>query len=325
MKCKALSARPMEQQMADVPEIRSVTGKVFENTGTDCFGPFTVRVGRSDHKRWGVLFTCMVTRAVHIEIVTTMETTSYVNALRRFICRRGPVKTILSDNGTNLVGAEKLLRSELAKLDNISITKNMQERGIEWRFNPPHASHFGGVWERQIRTVRRVLNGLISQRTLSDEVLSTLMCEVEAIVNGRPLTRVSSDPRDMSPLSPSMLLTLADSPGPITVTERNDIFRARWRQVQLLADIFWKRWSAEYLSELQVRQKWNTKRRELKIGDIVLSLDEKLPRGSWPMGRVTEVLRSADGRVRKARLKTEHGEYLRPIAKMCLLLEGEIN
>ena len=112
----------------------------------------------------------------------------------------------------------------------------MQDRGVDWRFNPPHASHFGGVWERQIRTVRRVLSGLLTHGNLSDEVLSTLMCEVEAIVNGRPLTRVSSDPRDLRPLTPSMLLTLADSPGPMTVTERNDMFGERWRQAQLLAE-----------------------------------------------------------------------------------------
>ena len=324
VKCKILAAKPLDQVMADLPLERTVAGRPFECTGTDCFGPFQVRVGRSTQKRWGAVFTCMASRAIHIEVLATMETDSFLNALRRFLSRRGQVKKIFSDNGTNLVGTEKLLKDELAKLNATAITKEMETRGVEWHFNPPHASHFGGAWERQIRSIRRVLNGLGLVQVMSDETLSTLMCEAEAVLNARPLTRVTDDPEEVRPLTPGMLLTQNGAPGPVTVTDRLDLYaRARWRQVQYLSDLFWKRWSKEYLCNLQARQRWHMERHNLKQGDVVILLDEKSARGTWPMGRVTEVITSADGHVRQARVKTSTGNYMRPISKMCRILEGE--
>ena len=324
VKCKKIAAKPMTQIMADLPQERMTAGRPFECTGTDCFGPFQVRIGRSTVKRWGAVFTCMASRAVHIEVLSTMETDSFVNALRRFLSRRGHVRKIFSDNGTNLVGTEKLLKDELKKLNATAITREMETRGVEWHFNPPHASHFGGAWERQIRSIRRVLNGLGLVQVMSDETLCTLMCEAEAVLNARPLTRVMDDPEEVRPLTPGMLLTQDGAPGPVTVTDRLDLYaKARWRQVQYLADLFWKRWSREYLSNLQARQKWTIERHNLKEGDIVLLLDEKSDRGTWPMGRVTAVITSEDGHVRQARVKTLTGEYTRPISKMCRILEGE--
>ncbi|XP_069992561.1 uncharacterized protein [Penaeus vannamei] len=327
MKCRAICARPMTQEMADLPEDRIIPGlPPFTHTGTDCFGPFLIRKGRSNLKRYGIVFTCLTSRAVHIEVMDSMETDSFINALRRFTARRGPVKSIRSDNGTNLVGAEKVLRQELQLLDQTAICDTMSTRGISWCFNPPHASHFGGVWERQIRSIRRVLSGICYQQTLTDDSLHTLFCEVEAIINGRPLTRVTDDPDCLQPLTPSMLLNLKGSPGPVMNTDNKNLYaRRRWKQVQYLADLFWKRWSKEYLPLLQERQKWNIKRRVVKKGDIVLALDERLPRGTWPLARVIEVMCDSDGHVRSAKLKTVSGEYIRPISKMCLLLESEIN
>nr|XP_027215199.1 uncharacterized protein LOC113808079 [Penaeus vannamei] len=322
MKCRAICARPMTQEMADLPEDRIIPGQPpFTHTGTDCFGPF-LRKGRSNLKRYGIVFTCLTSRAVHIEVMDSMETDSFINALRRFTARR-PVR---SDNGTNLVGAEKVLRQELQLLDQTAICDTMSTRGISWCFNPPHASHFGGVWERQIRSIRRVLSGICYQQTLTDDSLHTLFCEVEAIINGRPLTRVTDDPDCLQPLTPSMLLNLKGSPGPVMNTDNKNLYaRRRWKQVQYLADLFWKRWSKEYLPLLQERQKWNIKRRDVKKGDIVLALDERLPRGTWPLARVIEVMCDSDGHVRSAKLKTVSGEYIRPISKICLLLENEIS
>ncbi|XP_069986261.1 uncharacterized protein [Penaeus vannamei] len=263
---------------------------------------------------------------VHIEVMDSMETDSFINALRRFTARRGPVKSIRSDNGTNLVGTEKFLRQELQLLDQTAICDTMSTRGISWCFNPPHASHFGGVWERQIRSIRRVLSGICYQQTLTDDSLHTLFCEVEAIINNRPLTRITDDPDCLQPLTPSMLLNLEGSPGPVMNTDNKNLYaRRRWKQVQYLADLFWKRWSKEYLPLLQERQKWNIKRRDVKKGDIVLVLDERLPRGTWPLARVIEVMCDSDGHVRSAKLTTVNREYIQPISKMCLLLENEIN
>ncbi|XP_069989478.1 uncharacterized protein [Penaeus vannamei] len=279
----------MTQEMADLPEDRIIPGQPpFTHTGTDCFGPFLVRKGRSNLKRYGIVFTCLTSRAVHIEVMDSMEMDSFINALRRFTARRGPVKSIRSDNGTNLVDAEKVLRQELQLLDQTAICNTMSTRGIS--------------------------------------CLHTLFCEVEAIINGRPLTRVTDDPDCLQPLTPSMLLNLKGSPGAVMNTDNKNLnARRRWKQVQYLADLFWKRWSKEYLPLLQERQKWNINRRDVKKGDIVLALDERLPRGTWPLARVIEVMCDSDGHVRIAKLKTVSGEYIRPISKMCLLLENEIN
>ena len=170
--------------MADLPEDRLVPDQPpFTNVGVDFFGPFAVKRGRSIVKRYGVIFTCLTVRAVHIEIAHSLDTDSCINAIRRFICRRGQVKILRSDNGTNFVAAEKELRKALENLDQIKIQNAMTKKGIKWIFNTPAASHQGGVWERQIRTVRKVLNSVLQQQTLCDEGFQTLMCEVEAIIN----------------------------------------------------------------------------------------------------------------------------------------------
>ena len=239
--------------------------------------------------------------------------------------RRGIPDILFSDNGSNFVGAEKELAREMSKLNSADIANEMGLRGICWKFNPPYASHFGGVWERMIRSVRRVLKGLLLQQRLTDEVLVTVMCEVESILNSRPLTTVSNDLSDPQPLTPAHLLTLKSPGGPICETSDRDTYsKKRWRQVQYLADVFWRRWVREYLPTLQVRSKWNEVKRNLKVGDIVLVVDADSPRCSWPLGKVTEVVPDKSGVVRKAIVKTRNGEVLRPLSKMCMILENDV-
>ena len=202
------------------------------------------------------------------------------------------------------------------------------QRDVKWTFNPPAGSHHGGVWERCIRTTRKVLNAIMNEQVLDDEGISTLMCEVEAIVlNGRPITKLSDDPRDMEPLTPNHLLLLRAGPTvPPAVLSKQDIYGRRWRQVQYLADVFWRRWVKEYLPSLQMRQKWRKQHRNFAVGDVVLILDDKTPRSSWPLGRVLEVhANSNDGLVRSVKLKTRSSELIRPITKIVLLEEADIH
>ena len=324
--CKALDCRPMSQLMADLPSDRITPNEPpFTFTGTDCFGPFLIKRGRSEVKRYGAIFTCLVSRAVHVEMLESMEACSFMNALRRFLARRGPVRRMWSDNGSNLTAVDRELRENLARLDADKINRKMESLGIEWVFNPPHASNFGGAWERLIRSIRRTMSAVCRLQASSDDCLNTLFCEVESIINGRPLTRVTNDPDCLEALSPSQLLTLKAPAGPVTTTDRMDLYvRQRWRQAQYLADVFWARWTKEYLPWLQERQKWTTLRKNLKVGDVVLSLDEKLARGSWPLARVLEVKKDRSGAVRSAKIKTENGVYDRPINKLCMLLEADI-
>ena len=160
------------------------------------------------------------------------------------------------------------------------------QRNVRWLFNPPGGSHYGGIWERCIRTVRKVMGALRKEQILDDEGLATLLCEVESIVNGRSVTKVSDGPKDMEVLTPNHLLLLRSGPSaPHGLFSKYEIYSCRrWRQVQYLADIFWHRWIREYLPSLQERQKWNQPRRNFAVDDFVLVADQSCARNCWPIG-----------------------------------------
>jgi len=260
-------------------------------------------------KRYGVLYTCLTTRAVHIEVAHSLDTDSFINSLRRFVARRGPPKEFRTDNGTNFVGGEKELCEAINAFNHQAIHATLLQKNIVWTFNPPAGSHHGGVWERCIRSTRKILNAILNKQTIYDETLSTLLCEVEMIINVRPLTKVSDDPRDLEALTPNHLLLLR--PGttlPPGVFNKDDTYsRCRWRQVQYLADVFWRRWVKEYLPTLQSRQKWVERKRNLQPNDIVLIADESTTRSDRPLARVLEVHRNNnDGLVRSVKVKCDY-------------------
>lgn len=320
--CRRCNGRLLQQKMADLPAARILPDHPpFTNTGVDYFGPIEVKRGRSCCRRYGVIFTCMASRAIHLEVASALDTDACINALRRFISRRGQVQHIWSDNGTNFVGAERELKEALTNLDQGAMAQHLAQAGVNWTFNPPAGSHFGGVWERMIRMVRRVLNSVLHQQTLDDDGLTTILCEVEAILNDRPITKLSDDPNDLEPLTPNHLLLLRGKPSipPGIFTPQDQYGRRRWKQVQYLADLFWKRWVREYLPLLQQRQKWNEKKRNLTVGDIVAIMDPSAPRGSWPLGRVVEMYPDTHGLVRSVKLKTKSNTIERPISKLCLV------
>lgn len=159
-------------------------------------------------KRYGVLFTCLAVRAVHIEVANSLDTESFIHALRRFIARRGQPQCIRSDNGSNFVIGEKELREAIQVRNQQKIHEFLLAKGIEWVLNPPAASHHGGVWERCIRKTCKVMKALLQDQPLDDEGLRTLLCEVESIINRCPLTKVSEDPKDPEALTPIHLLLL---------------------------------------------------------------------------------------------------------------------
>ena len=312
----------MAQKMGDLPPERVASQEPpFTYVAVDCFGPFHVKRGRCLEKRYGVLFTCLTIRAVYVEIAHSLDTSSFINALRRFIARRGVPQEIRSDNGTNFTSADKELRQAIGKWNQEMIKGFLPQKDILWVFNPPTASHMGGTWERMIRSVRKILNAVLKEQNLAEESLVTLMCEVEAILT--PLMKISDDPSDLQALTPNHLLLLRAGPSfPPGMFSREDQYsNKRWKQVQYLSDVFFlKRWTREYLPMLQERMKWRSFRRNLSVGDIVLVVDDSSPRCLWPLGRVLEVFPNKhDGCVRVERLKTKSGSLLRPINKLCLL------
>jgi len=319
--CRQRAAKPGVQMEADLPEERvRPCDPPFISIGVDYFGPFLVRRGRGREKKYGCLFTCLTTRAVHIEVADSLDTDSFLNCLQRFIARRGEPRLIRSDNGTNFVGAEKELKQEIERWNHGRIQDELNERRIRWLFNPPGASHMGGVWERQIRTVRRVLAGLTRGRSLTYEMLHTLLTIAEGLVNNRPLTAISDDPRDLEPLTPNHLLIhrpVAEPPGPFD--EADQCSRRKWRQVQYMADEFWRRWTREYLPLLRQYTKWQEPRKNVSVGDLVMVLEHPMPRSKWPLGRIVDVKTSADGLVRSALVRTKDSELLRPVTRICVL------
>ncbi|XP_035986832.1 uncharacterized protein LOC118560169 [Fundulus heteroclitus] len=324
--CRRLSAAPGHQKMADLPHNRITPDEPpFSRVGLDCFGPFEVKRGRAVVKRYGPIFTCLAIRAIHLEVLSSLDTDSFINGLRRFIARRGQVLEIRSDNGTNFVGAERELRKAIEKLNHKLINDVLLQKNVKWVFNPPAASHHGGAWERLIRSVRKVLNSILKTQTLDEEGLVTVFCEAESIVNSRPITKASTDLQDLEALTPNHLLLLKTQPLlPPGVFEKEDLYaRRRWKQVQYMADLFWKRWVKEYLPELQERQKWNTARRNFVPGDLVVLVDDMAPRNTWTTGRIVDTVPDKNGLVRRVRIKTKTSCLDRPITKICLLQEAE--
>ncbi len=323
--CRKVRARSLTQQMSNLPPSRLRSYEPpFSSTGLDFFGHFNVKVKRSQAKRWGCVFTCMSSRAIHIELVESLDASSFINALRRFLSRRPRPTVIHSDNGTNFVGANNLLKAALAEW-NESAKAYLRQEGIEWRFNPALASHMGGVWERQIASIRRILTSLVSNKTLDDFEMATVFAECEQIINDRPLTSNSDDPNDLEALTPNHLLKLRGQLNlPPGLFDKDDVYhRQKWRQVQYLADEFWQRWTKEYLPTLQERKKWNEATRNIKVNDIVLLVEKSLPRGVWPIARVIETYQGSDGLVRSAKVKTANSTFIRPIVKMCLLEQDQ--
>lgn len=323
--CRRQHGASGTQMMADLPRNRVVPDEPpFTRTGVDLFGPFNIKRGRSSVKRYGVIFTCLACRAVHIEIATSLETDSFIQALRRFIARRGQVKEMRSDNGTNFVGADHELRKAIKEWNTSQIENSLLQRDIRWLFNPPSGSHHGGVWERIIRSIRTIMGSTLREQNLDEEGLQTFFCECEAILNSRPITMPSNDINDLEALTPQHLLLLKTNPNlPPGLFHKDDTYaRKRWRQVQYMSDLFWKRWTKEYLPQLQKRQKWNHPSRNFIPGDVVLIVDESAPRGAWLMGRIVKTMEDEHGVVRKVRVKTKTNELERPITKLCLLQEA---
>ena len=320
--CKKRTQAPCQQKMADLPMERATPDKPpFTFVGVDYFGPFLVRRSRTTEKRYGVIFTCLAVRAIHIEIANSLDTDSFINALRRFIARRGSPQEIRSDNGSNFKGGERELRIAMQEWNQHQVHEFLLQHNVNWIFNPPYASHFGGIWERLIRSIRHVLKALLKVQILNDESLRTLMCEVESVINSRPLTKVSDDPSDLNALTPNHLLLLKTNSNlpPGIFCKQDQYCRRRWKQVQYLANVFWRRWLREYLPTLQTRQKWQSIRPNISKDDIVLVVDQTTPRSCWPLGVVLDVHVGRDGLVRSARVKTMNTELVRPVDKLCLL------
>ena len=324
--CYRRKVRPKIPRMADLPLCRlDVEAGVFNYCGVDYWGPMLVKARRSTVKRWGCLFTCMTTRAVHLELADSLESDDFLLCLRAFFGRRGHPQEMYSDNGTNFHGAEAELTRCLKELDQERIYGLLSPLKIRWHFNPPSAPHFGGAWERLVSSVKRALTITLGNTLVTNSVLRTAVVEVEGVLNSRPLTHNSPDPSDFSALTPNhFILGRADSALPPVACEDREInSRRRWRQCQVLTDRVCRRWKKEYLPKLTARDRWTEDNQSAAIGSLVLILDDgDYPRGHWELGRITATHAGDDGRVRAVDVKTSTTTLRRPVSKIAILEEN---
>ncbi|XP_055904404.1 uncharacterized protein LOC129940170 [Eupeodes corollae] len=293
--CVRYRPKLMEQVMGDLPAERiTPASRPFQNCGVDFCGPFFTYLkirGKIPYKTYIAVFVCFSSKAVHLEAVSDLSSEAFLAALKRLIGRRGLPQKIFCDNATNFVGT----RSK--------------------------APHFGGLWESAVKIAKGHLYRTLENAKLTFEELSTALVEIEAVMNSRPITPMSSDPSDLEALTPGHFLigsSLRSIPEPIIEVE--DIsYLQRWRRIQAVKSHFWRRWTSEYLTELQSRSKWTKDQPNLNIGEMVVVHEDNTPPQQWLLGRVIKVIPGKDGCVRVADVRTTKGIIRRPIRKLALL------
>ncbi|UYV74269.1 K02A2.6-like, partial [Cordylochernes scorpioides] len=314
-------AKTAVQIMGNLPADRVNPSRPFTKTGVDLAGFYELKPSltrsKGTIKCYVILFVCFSVKAIHLEMVTSLSTSSFIAALRRFISRRGKPSKIYSDNGTNFRGTESFMKKQY-KIMNSKETKDfLAEELIEWHFIPPSAPHFGGLWEANIKCLKGHLSKVIKSSLLNSEEFITLLCQVEACLNSRPLVELSPDPNDLRALTPGHFLIgspLVEDPG-LQNYERVDL-RSRWNLVQSLRNSFWSRWTREYINSLQQRNKWRLSQDNLKPNQLVLIKEDNLPPLQWRLARILKVYPGSDQKVRVAQVRAATGVYLRPITKL---------
>ena len=303
--------------MADLPVERLSNGNPpITNSGIDYFGRFYVAVKHSTEKRWEFLFTCLNARALHIEVVNSLDTSFCVMGIERFIARRGTPQVLWAENETNFTGAEKELSACFRALNQRTIASKLSQKGIKWQFKPPLSPHHGASWKRMVR--KRTFYAVLGNRRLTDKLLQTTFCPVKMTHNNRPLASVSNDPLEMNAITPNNFL-LGFLPSMLRSLVENEDFdhRKRYVRAQSYADSNWKRWLDEYVPALSHRSKWSKAAAdELKTGDLIWLAKDSSPRGHFPLRRTEKLHFGDDGFARSAEIRTKSGNYFRPVVKL---------
>lgn len=300
--CAIFRAQSFSQPPAPLPSSRVRPSRPFSNTGVDLGGPLLARgeARGQSCKFYFAVFTCAVTRAIHLELVTSQTTDDFLKAFRRFSARRGVPERLMSDNAKNFKGAARTLALE----------------GVDWHFIVERAPWWGGFWERLVGLTKFALRRTLGRALLGREELETVLCNVEGAINARPLTAISDDESDVRPLRPADFLScpVGDAAG-----QTAEDMRSRQRYHRMIAAHLWKRWQKEYLRNLRDFQT-AARTVEAKVGDLVLiEGDRSGNRLTWKTGVITALHPGRDGHSRAATLHTVHGDLRRPVQRLYLL------
>ena len=296
--CREMLAKAEPQVMAELPECRlAPCTPPFYYTSCDYFGPYHVKVGRNKTtKYYGVIFTCLNTRAVHLELAVDCSTMEFIQVLRRFFSIRGQPSVIISDNGTQFVGAERELKEMISGWDTKRLPEFSAEKGVQWRFTTPVPPHQNGCAEALVKSCKVALKKAVGEQRLTPFELYTCLLEVASLVNERPIGRIPNDPDDGSYVCPNdMLLGRATSHVPQGPFRETNNPRQRVEFVQKIVDSFWKRWTRDVFPPLFPRKKWNAEKRNVQIDDFVIVHTQNAIRGNWNIGRIVNVYPGQDG------------------------------
>ena len=330
--CRRIAARPQNQMFGQLPCERVTPDIVFNKVGLDYAGPLLLKLGRTRKpvivKAYVCVFVSLSVKAVHLELVSDLTTEAFIACLRRFISRRGKPVVLWSDNGKNFVGARNEIDGLTEFLNSMKTQKSVSEfcstQNMQWEFIPPHAPHFGGLWEAAVKSFKLHLRKVVGNTKLTFEEISTVLTQIESCLNSHPIVSVSTE-SVLEALTPGHFLIgrpLEALPNP-SQSFQNLNLPKRWHLCQALVRHFWQRWSAEYLVSLRRFSKWHRPTRNIAVGDVVLLCEDNLMPNTWPMARVVAVHRGPDELVRVVTVKTKSGEYRRPVVKLVLLLGTE--
>ena len=318
--CRRFDSRPFQPPPPpSLPGFRVQEAQPFAYTGVDFAGPLYI-VNDPDTKVWICLYTCCVTRAVHLDIVPNQTTEAFLRSFRRFSARRGFPCRMISDNGKTFKSASKVISTMLKD----PVLQNFfAEIHLKWVFNLERAPWWRGIFERMVRSMKRCLKRTIGRSKLSYDELLTVVTEVEITLNSRPISYVSCDDME-EPLTPSHLLVghrLLSLPDPLCAKALDPTYgeqqltlcslTRRMRYLGATLSHFWRRWRREYLTELRESHRYANKtngQEVIAIGDIVVVYDHELPRTLWRLGKVEQLIRGSDGAVRGALVRVNSGK-----------------
>ena len=326
-RCRQQHAAACSQKMGNLPKERVQSSFAFSHVGVDFAGPLYTRTKNDIQKAYICLFTCASSHMTHLELTDSLNTDDFLQAFRRMINRRGLCQSMQSDNAKTFKAADRTLQQLFASskikrmkhIDQNRVAKELASLGIKWKFITERSPWRGGWWERIVKSVKVPLKKVLGNALLSSTELYTILTDIEAMINSRPLTYVGDDTRDPEPITPAHLAigrALRSIPsGSIKKEDRGHIIQ-RFLYHQRLLNHFWKRWRQEYLQKLSIRNKWKVEQPSIEIGDVVLISDDNVQRGKWPMGRIIKVHPGSDGLIRTATLQTQRGELRHPVQRL---------
>ena len=325
--CIRFDARIRQPLMGDLPAEQIVGSFAFQFTGTDYSGPFyTKDSSQKLQKSYAVIFICFTTKAIHLEPVENLTKEDCLDTLKRFTGRRGTPQAIYSENSTTFIGARgelefrQLLRDEEFR---DLINNFLSQNHIDWFTIPPRTPHFGGLWEAAVKSMKLQLYRKVGSTKLSTSDFATLLTQIEAILNSRPLTAPSTDIKPLALTPGHFIIGRHITATPQPSSPRKNTLSRHWRNIEKMIRQFWKKWSVEHFSSLQQLNKWRTENVQQTVDNIVIIKEDNTPPMCWPLASIIQTFDGNDNIVRVVQVKTQTGVYIRPVSRLIPLHREE--